>query len=294
MTRRDFVLGAAATAVSLRAATQPAPALCIFSKHLPDLGYDELGKVSREMGFDGVDLTVRKGGHVLPAQAADLPRAVEAIRAHKVAVPMITTEILDAAAAETRPILTAAARSGVKLWKPGYWRFTDQEDPAVTLGRVKGAMAKLGALSHELGLTAGFHNHSGNYVGASGTWDVREILAGIDARDAGAYFDVCHATAEGGVYGWQLGMRLLGPRIKMVALKDFYWAKNKMTMCPMGEGVVDWQKYFAALRGDGFSGPVSLHMEYKVADERAAIARDAEFARKHMKKAWPQMDADKR
>jgi len=81
-------------------------------------------------------------------------------------------------------------------------------------------------------------------------------------------------------------MRLLGPRIKMVALKDFYWAKNKMTMCPMGEGVVDWQKYFAALRGAGFQGPVSLHMEYKVADERAAIAKDAEFARKQMAKAY--------
>jgi sugar phosphate isomerase/epimerase len=284
--RRDFVLGVAAAA-AVRAATQPAPALCIFSKHLPELGYDELGRVSREMGFDGVDLTVRKGGHVLPAQAAaDLPRAVEAIRGHKVSVPMITTEILDAAAAETRPILAAAAGSGVKFWKPGYWRYTEQEDPAVTLARVKSAMAKLGALSRELGLTAGFHNHSGNYVGAAGTWDVREILAGIDARDAAAYFDVCHATAEGGVYGWQLGMRLLGPRIKMVALKDFYWAKNKMTMCPMGEGVVDWQKYFAALRSAGFHGPVSLHMEYKVADERAAIAKDAEFARKQMTKAY--------
>jgi L-ribulose-5-phosphate 3-epimerase len=287
MRRRDFVLGAAAAAATLHGATQVTPPLCIFSKHLPELGYDELGKVSREMGFDGVDLTVRKGGHVLPAQAAaDLPRAVEAIRAHKVSVPMITTEILDAAAAETRPILAAAAGSGVKLWKPGYWRYTEQEDPAVTLARVKSAMAKLGALNRELGLTAGFHNHSGNYVGAAGTWDVREILAGIDARDAAAYFDVCHATAEGGVYGWQLGMRLLGPRIKMVALKDFYWAKNKMTMCPMGEGVVDWQKYFAALRGAGFLGPVSLHMEYKVADERAAIAKDADFARRAIAKAW--------
>jgi L-ribulose-5-phosphate 3-epimerase len=288
MKRRDFVLGVAATAAAtLRGATQITPPLCIFSKHLPELGYNELGKVSREMGFDGVDLTVRKGGHVLPAQAAaDLPRAVEAIRANKVSVPMITTEILDAAAAETRPILTAAARSGVKLWKPGYWRFTDQEDPAVTLGRVKRAMAELATLSRELGVTAGFHNHSGNYVGAAGTWDVREILAEIDTGDAGAYFDVCHATAEGGVYGWQLGMRLLGPRIKMVALKDFYWAKNKMTMCPMGEGVVDWQKYFAALARIGFSGPISLHMEYKTTDERAAILRDAEFARKQIRMAW--------
>ena len=54
------------------------PALCLFSKHLPDLGYDDLGRQSKEFGFDGVDLTVRPKGHVLPENAArDLPRAVE-------------------------------------------------------------------------------------------------------------------------------------------------------------------------------------------------------------------------
>jgi len=155
-------------------------------------------------------------------------------------------------------------------------------------------MAELAALSHEFSTTAGFHNHSGNYVGAAATWDVREILAGVDARDAGYYFDVCHAAAEGGVYGWQLALRLAGTRLKMVALKDFYWAKNKMTMCPMGEGVVDWAKYFGMLARAGFEGPVSLHMEYKAQDERAAIARDAEFARKQIKANWPQINADKR
>jgi hypothetical protein len=29
-----------------------------------------------------------------------------------------------------------------------------------------------------------------------------------------------------------------------------------------------------------------LHMEYKVADERAAIAKDADFARRAIAKAW--------
>jgi sugar phosphate isomerase/epimerase len=238
---------------------------------------------------------VRKGGHVLPERAAeDLPRAVEAIRAHQLTVPMITTEIVDASEKDARPLLATASRCGVKLWKTGYWRYSEQENPVATFLRVKAAMAQLGALSHEFGMTAGFHNHSGNYVGASATWDVREILAGIDPRDAGYYFDVCHATAEGGVYGWQLAMRLAGPRLKMVALKDFQWMKNKMTMCPMGEGVVDWSKYFAALAQGGFQGPISLHLEYKTADERGAMARDAEFARKQIRNNWPRMNANER
>ena len=57
MTRRNFL----ATAAAGLAAQTPAPrsTVCFFSKHLPELKYDELGKWLRDGGFDGVDLTVR-------------------------------------------------------------------------------------------------------------------------------------------------------------------------------------------------------------------------------------------
>ena len=90
VTRREFFAAAA-----LWQAKPPTPQLCIFSKHLANLDYEQLGKTTRELGFDGVDLTVRAKGHVLPERATeDLPRAVETVRAHGVAVPMITTELL--------------------------------------------------------------------------------------------------------------------------------------------------------------------------------------------------------
>ncbi len=38
----------------------------IFSKHLQFLNYKELGEQTALMGFDGVDLTVRPKGHILP------------------------------------------------------------------------------------------------------------------------------------------------------------------------------------------------------------------------------------
>src|SRR5260370_33224221 len=101
-------------------------------------------------------------------------------------------------------------------------------------------MAQLAALSHEFGMTAGFHNHSGNYVGASATWDVREILAGIDPRDAGYYFDVCHATAEGGVYGGELAMRVAGPRAERGAREGVQWGEEQVALGALGEGVGQW------------------------------------------------------
>ena len=67
---------AAIGAASLTLGQKRRPELCIFSKHLAKLNYRELGATAKQMGFDGVELTVRTGGHVLPANAArDLPNA---------------------------------------------------------------------------------------------------------------------------------------------------------------------------------------------------------------------------
>ena len=53
--------------------------ICIFSKQLQWLNYQEMATAVADMGYDGIDLTVRKGGHVLPEKVAeDLPKAVEA------------------------------------------------------------------------------------------------------------------------------------------------------------------------------------------------------------------------
>ena len=53
----------------------------IFSKHLQFLDHKDMAEAAAEIGFDGVDLTVRPKGHVLPDQVEDsLPKAVEFIR----------------------------------------------------------------------------------------------------------------------------------------------------------------------------------------------------------------------
>src|SRR5688572_22182827 len=70
---------------------------CFFSKHLPDLNWTDLAAATIDMGFDGIDLTVRSKGHVAPERVAeDLPRALDAIRAKGTHVAMITTELTSA------------------------------------------------------------------------------------------------------------------------------------------------------------------------------------------------------
>src|SRR5712692_2752270 len=190
------------------------PVLCLFSKHLPKLNYIELARTVKQMGFDGVDLTVRQGGHVLPERAAaDLPRAVETIRAQGLAVSMITTGLTSASDPATRPTLSTAGRVGVEFFKLGYWQYPGGVSVESRIDEVRHDVEGLVAIAKEHGVAAGFHNHSGNYVGAA-VWDTRAIIGEMDPRWIGYYFDPCHATAEGGEGGWQIALRMALARAK--------------------------------------------------------------------------------
>ena len=98
--------------------------LCLFSKSVPQLNWQELARSSKRAGFGGIDLTVRRDGHVMPERAAeDLPKAVAAIRAEGLEVPMITTELLDGDDPTAVPIMSTASRLSIPYMKPGYYHY---------------------------------------------------------------------------------------------------------------------------------------------------------------------------
>ncbi|MBC7926529.1 MAG: TIM barrel protein [Bryobacteraceae bacterium] len=291
ITRRAALLSlAVAPAVRSQSARPP---LCIFSKHMAKFGYEDLAKHAKEIGFDGVDLTVRAEGHVLPANVArDLPKAVAILRERGLIVPMITTGLLRADEAPTRPTLATAARLKIPYWKSGYHRYTKLD----AAGRVEQLAAEyrpqvagLAALSKEYGITCGLHNHSGDYYG-SAVWDLREAMSNLDPKYIGYYFDPAHATVEGGLGNWRTSLNLVAPRLKMVSLKDFYWEKTggkwNVRWCPIGQGMVDWPVVFKSFKAASFTGPLTLHTEYEMKDELASIAKDYEFVRSQMKAVW--------
>jgi sugar phosphate isomerase/epimerase len=285
MTRRTF-LAATGAAPLTAASADKRFTFCFFSKHLPQLNYTDLAKWLRDGGFDGVDLTVRKGGHVLPERAPDdLPRAVGAIRSVGLDVPMITTELTSAADPGARPILSTAARLKIPYFKLGYWPYGT--DPIADVKNAAADARALMELAKEYGITAGFHNHPRN-VGLAG-WDGRQVVEPLDPKWIGYYYDSNNATEEGGVMGAEIVLRLALPRLKMAAFKDFYWAKvnGKWSgvACPLGEGMVNWSKLFPLIAGSSFRGPISIHQEYKPGDRLVAARTDLEFVRKHLSAA---------
>jgi sugar phosphate isomerase/epimerase len=238
----------------------------MFSKHLAELAWGDLGTAVRQAGFDGVDLTVRPGGHVVPARVSeDLPRAVAAIRDAGSLVAMLTTGLTQPGDAAARATFEAARSVGVPRLKAGYYRYAFA-DARRELAEATTAFHGLVRMAAAAGVVLAYHNHSGDYVGAP-MWDALRMIEGQPADATGFYFDVRHATVEGGLGGWRAAVQMAAPHLRMLALKDFYWEKGangrwRVVDCPIGDGMVDWKAFGDELRKARFSGPMSLHVEY--------------------------------
>src|SRR5215467_3713462 len=114
--RREFIKSASAfTAMSLLPNTDGFNGvICLFSKHLPSMDWTRMAQAVKKLGFGGIDLTVRPDGHVSPERAAeDLPKAVAAIRAEGLSVPMITTGLTNATDPTAKPILATAGKLSI-------------------------------------------------------------------------------------------------------------------------------------------------------------------------------------
>ena len=221
---------------------------------------------ARTAGFGGIDLTVRKGGHVVPERVKeDLPKAVEIIRAEGLDVPMITTELLDAGDSGAVPIINTAGKLSIPFLKPGYYhyKFIDVRKELQEAGE---KFRGLAGVAQHYGVQLGYHNHAG-YIGAP-VWDMAKVMDTIDPKWAGYYFDLQHATGEGGVAGWKIDANLAMPRIKMLAVKDMYWKRTDNGWsdrdCALGQGMCRYKEFLKMCAQGGFHGPISLHIEYEI------------------------------
>lgn len=277
-TSRRAVLQSGAAALLGGALLQSAPTsqptgspklkVVIFSKHLLFLQGAPLAEAVAQIGFDGIDLAVRKGGHVEPSRVKqDLPRLVAVIRQHGLQVPMLTTDIADTSTPYTEDILQCMSELGIRHYRWGGFKYSDDATIPAQLDSLKPRVAKLAALNDRYHVGAMYHTHSGiNLVGAP-IWDLHELLNGFDPAAVGVNYDIGHATIEGGLGGWIDSLRITGPYLRGIAVKDFVWEKNAHAQWhpawkPLGQGMVHFPQFFQMIAASHFSGPLQLHFEY--------------------------------
>ena len=290
--RRTFLAGLTATAcVAPRfssAAPQPSHKVCAFVKFVQSLSYDELAERIAEMGFDGIEATIRTKGQIEPEQAADeLPALVEALRKHNIEITIMASSISRADQPHAQRTLRAAALLGIKRYRLAYYRYNLKKPVTEQLRELKPIVKDLAALNHDLGITGVYQNHAGaNAVGAT-IWDLHELFEDIPAEDLGIAFDIRHATAEAGM-AWPVLFNVAREHLGAVYVKDFVWGDKRPENVPLGEGRVD-KSFFNYLKQSGFTGPISLHVEYLgeagVAENLAAMKNDLATLREWLAEA---------
>ncbi|WP_299779720.1 TIM barrel protein [uncultured Formosa sp.] len=237
----------------------------LFSKHLQFLDYNEMSAATVEMGFDGLDLTVRPKGHVLPERVTDdLPKAVEAMKANGLTPKLMSTNVWDISNNIQKTVLETASPLGFTHYRTAWLKYPEdrsiQDSQALYAKQAKA----LELLNKRLGLIGGYQNNSGKNVGAP-IWDLIPILEATKGQFLGSQYDIRHAVIEGGE-SWELGLRRIRPYINTIVLKDVKWGvvngKWEPVNVPMGEGMVDFKRYFSLLKQYKINVPVSLHVEY--------------------------------
>lgn len=247
--------------------------ICIFSKHFQTMDADALGRTMKGLGVEGVDLTVRPGGHVEPANvAADLPAFQETLAAQGVKIAMLTTSITGADEPHAADVIAAAGRLGIPYVKLGYWAYEGFGSYRRQAEQIKGALKDLEPVLKGSGVRAGFHTHSGRVMGLNAEFVFR-LIEDCDPEAIGVYYDAGHCTVEGGAGGWMMGLDLVAERLLMVAVKDMAFFRIdspaagrkgwRQLMVPLDAGLTDWTEFIRCLKAIEFTGPVSFHSEYQ-------------------------------
>jgi sugar phosphate isomerase/epimerase len=245
----------------------------MFSKHLQSLPLQTAAQKVRELGFEGLDLTVRPGGFVEPAQVQQrLPAAIATCADAGLKIGLLTTSITDSSDPYAAKTFEAAAANDVREVKLGYWNYETFGSYRDLLSKVARDIDSIAKVAEKTGVRANVHIHSGNHMTASAPV-VWSLIKDHDPRAIGAYIDPGHMMIEGGRDLWRQGIDLLRDRISLVAIKDLTWEKIDDAalgksrwishMVPLRQGIVPWPRVIACLKQVGFDGWLSFHSEYQ-------------------------------
>lgn len=248
------------------------PQVGVFTKSFQDRPIDEVCRIFRKMGLDGLDLTVRPGGHIDPKDVAEkLPAAVKAAKSEGMEILFLTTGITAPDAIAER-LLATAAEQGITRIKLGYYRYTEFGTLAKQLKEVRRQLESVVKLGTKHGVLPCVHVHSGPFLPSHGT-QLYQLIREFSPREIGAYVDPLHMTVEGARDGWRQGLDLLARWIRLCSVKNFAFERGErdkrgtlrwnIRNVPVADGIARLPEFVTALKTLGFNGPYSLHSEYK-------------------------------
>ncbi len=240
---------------------------------------DRLGEHVARLGFDAVELPVRPGYQVEPAEVArGLPRAARQLAEHGVGIHSVAgpaDEATIAACAEAGvPIIRVMARVG----EGGY---------LAAEAETRREYDALVPLLDRHGVTLGVQNHCDRFV--PNALGLRALIGGYDPKHVGAVWDAAHEALAG--MEPEMALDVVWSHLCLVNLKNGFWRRASgpetdetrwQHYWTVGKlGLASWPRVAAELKRRGYGGTVCLTAEYSdQASVDRLIAEDVALAKR--------------
>jgi sugar phosphate isomerase/epimerase len=240
-----------------------------FTKFWASMTVQQMGERARMLGYDGLDLAVRDGHAInLSNVGTALGSALRQWGDMGLRCSLISAgpDLTDANVA--RPLFEAAAKAGVNNIKIGYFTYEPGADFERVWANAREALGEFAALSHDTGVRAIFHTHSGLCLG-SNCAGLRHLLEGFSPEHLGAYVDIGHLAVNG--EDVRMGLPMIRPYLAAIGAKDARHQLDERAQRParytdafvlLGEGAAQVHDTMALLKTWHFDGPISIHTEY--------------------------------
>jgi sugar phosphate isomerase/epimerase len=268
---------------------------CIyFTKFMQGLSVEQIALTAKAMGFDGLDLAIRKGQTINPDNVAkELPPAMGVFTKHGIKVPHVTLEgnATDPKQKELETIFACCGAAGIGLIKLGYWLYKPGQDYVKTVGEIRAALAGFEQLGRKYNVCSLVHTHCDGYYGCNAA-GARALVEGYDPRYVGIYLDAAHLAHDGEAL--PMAVAIARSHLRMIAVKNVRYkqtaenpARFKAEWVPLDQGLVYWPDAVKLFKDIEYSGPYSLHGEYSATDEfekvKPIVTKDLAYFRSIIK-----------
>lgn len=236
-----------------------APLWSVFTKPWPDLDGGRLGLLVAGLGFTGVEIPVRDGFFLTPANAgSELPRFTRGLADSGVAPASIASGLDEATfaacAAAKVPLIRVMAEVHGGRYAESAASFRQQLEQAA-------------GHAAQYGVAVGVQPHHGDYV--SSAVGVMALLDGLPEKDFGVVWDAAHDALTGCEPAMTLG--LVKDRLAMVNLKNVLYSRHggsapvaewETVYVDGGSGLARWDLVLAELAALDLTVPVCLSAQY--------------------------------
>ncbi|MDG2400214.1 MAG: hypothetical protein P8M04_06550 [Akkermansiaceae bacterium] len=237
--------------------------IVVFEKPIQALDYDRMGEELAKMGVQGIEATIRRGGHIEAKDAeTEVPRMVKSL-AKNGQKALIATCNVNSASEKDANFLRILKANGISRYRMDYFRYDLKQDLLPQVAENTTKLNEIEAMNREIGVQALYQIHAGAKYAGSLAWDAAMMFKDVNPDHAAIAFDLRHVKVGSGL-SFPTALAAMGKHVRSIFVKDARWGGERTASIknvPLDTGIVN-KKTFDDVRSGHTPMPLSLHMEW--------------------------------